>query len=414
MPHLEPFRGLRYHPALVPDLAEVTSPPYDQIGPSERRALLARHRRNVVRLILGDPWDMASPAGYADAARTLRDWLAGGFLVREHVPAIYGYSQRFRDPLIHPARVMRERLGIIALIRLAPWGDGIHPHERTLSGPKGDRLRLLRAARAHLDPLFGLFSDPEGSLMRAVLETRGGGLEEREFTDEARVRHRLWPIVDPAVIAHLVAGIAGRDIVIADGHHRYEAALAFRDECRAAGAPLGHADRLPMFLTAIEHPGLVILPYHRLLRGIDPEELRPRLDEKFSVEPMDGAGGIALRHRLGPQAIGFLTPRRALRLVPRGPANEHPAAVLDREILGGILGWEADGAVSRGDLSFLDDWRRVAREVEGGDASFALLLPPTPVSEVVATALGRRTLPQKSTSFYPKIPAGLVFDLIDS
>jgi uncharacterized protein (DUF1015 family) len=223
----------------------------------------------------------------------------------------------------------------------------------------------------------------------------------------------LWPITEPAVIAHLVAGIAGRDIVIADGHHRYEAALAFRDECRAAGAPLGHADRVPMFLTAIEHPGLLVLPYHRLLRGGDPEELLPRLDERFSVEPMDGTGGIALRHRLGPRAIGFLTPRRALRLVPRAHGNEHPAEVLDREFLGGILGWEADEAVDRGDLRFVADWRQVAREVEGGGASFALLLPPTPVSELVTAALGGRTLPQKSTSFYPKIPAGLVFDLID-
>jgi len=436
MPHLEPFRGVRYHPVLFPDLGEVVAPPYDVIGSRERRSLLERHERNAVRLILGleDPAQPTSPARYADAARTLTEWLAEGTLVRDPRPSMYGLVQRFRDPL-NPEEGDhdrdRERTGFIARVRLEPWGRGIHPHERTLAAPKADRLRLLRATRARLDPLFGLFSDPDRKLIDTVRSSRRAATT---WTDDSGIEHALWPIADPAAIEILVAGMAARDIVIADGHHRYETALTFREECERAGAHVRAVDYVLMFLTAMEDPGLLILPVHRLLSGVDADALRGRLAGRFRIEPAGergggGAGahagaGAGVSARAGAVAselgrngvvLGFVDRERVVRLVATAPfAGEHPAAIVDREILAGLLGWDVDEAVRSGRLRFTTDWREAAGAVARGEISCALLLPPTPVAAVAAAARSGLTLPQKSTYFYPKIPSGIVFDLIDA
>jgi uncharacterized protein (DUF1015 family) len=418
MPQLEPFRGIRYHPVLYPDLGQVVAPPYDVIGSRERQALLERHERNAVRLILGieDPADPATPARYAHAARNLAEWIAEGTLIRDPRPSLYGYAQRFRDPLDAGGRVI-ERSGFIGRVRLEPWGRGIHPHERTLAAPKADRLKLLRATRARLDPLFGLYSDPAGELVRIVGPSRRAPVS---WTDDSGIEHALWPIAEPAAIERLVAGMASRDIVIADGHHRYETALAFRDECVEAGARTAEADYVLMFLTAMEDPGLLILPVHRLLSGVDDRDLRRRLDARFQVEAVQGGAG-AIASELsqdgdaGKRAVlGFVSRGEAARLVPpMSIAGEHPAAIVDREILGGVLGWKAEEAVRAGHLRFVTDWRAAERAVARGEVSCALLLPPTPVAAVAESARAGRPLPQKSTYFYPKIPSGLVFDLIE-
>jgi uncharacterized protein (DUF1015 family) len=420
MSQLEPFRGVRYHPVLFPDLAEVVAPPYDVIGSRERRSLLERHQRNAVRLILGleDPADPANPARYADAARALAEWLAEGTLIRDSRPSLYGLIQRFQDPL-DAGRNDRdpecERTGFIARVRLEPWGRGIHPHERTLAGPKADRLRLLRATRARLDPLFGLFSDPDLDLIHRVQSSRRAATS---WIDDSGIEHILWPISEPAVIEALVAGMETRDIVIADGHHRYETALTFREERERAGARVGSADYVLMFLAAIEDPGVLVLPVHRLLSGVDAGVLRERLAGRFRLETVasgNGPGGAASGLGEGGGVLGFLDGEHVVRLVARSPIDrEHPAAIVDREILSSLLGWNVEDAVRSGRLRFTTDWREAAGAVARGEISCALLLPPTPVTAVAAAARSGVTLPQKSTYFYPKIPSGIVIDLIDA
>lgn len=427
MPRLLPFRGVRYHPLLFPDLGQVVAPPYDLIGSRERQALLERHDRNVVRLVLGfeEAGEPGTPARYADAARTLAEWLAEGTLVRDPRPSLYGYAQRFPNPLDRSGepRSMLERVGFIGRVGLEPWGHGIHPHERTLAAPKADRLRLLRATRARLDPVFGLMSDPAGELVGAVRLSRRA-TTSATWIDEAGIEHALWPIAAAKVIDFLVAGMAARDIVIADGHHRYETALAFREECRQSESPAdrravgrpGAADYVLMFLAALEDPSLVVLPVHRLLIGIDAGDLRGRLEERFQVEAVPGdPEAVANALSQNGVAIGYMAREDAARLVAHPPVGEeHPAAIVDREILGGLLGWKAEEAVCSGRLRFSTDWRETVAAVKNGEASCAFLLPPTPVAAVAEAARAGRTMPQKSTYFYPKIPSGLVFDFIDS
>ncbi len=418
MPHLDPFRGIRYHPILFSDLAEVMAPPYDLIGRREREALLRRHPRNAVRLVLGfeETGDPGTPERYATAARHLTEWLAEGILVREPRPALYGYAQRFNDPL-NPAAGLLERTGFIGRIRLEPWGRGIHPHERTLAGPKADRLRLMRATLARLDPIFGLISDPRAELLEAVRATRQQS-EVGSWTDDQGIDHALWAITDSGVLGEVVSGVEKRDIVIADGHHRYETALAFQEECERIGSPLarnGGAGSVLMYLTAMEDPALKILPVHRILAGVNVDELGEQIDGRLPMQPVaGGAAALAREIASGDAQIGFITRGSVARRVASPPGGEHPAALVDREILGGLLGWNAEEAVRSGRLRFATDWREAAAAIERGEADCAFLLPPTPVEEVAAAARAGRTLPQKSTYFYPKIPSGLVFDLIEA
>ncbi|HEV2973159.1 MAG TPA: DUF1015 domain-containing protein, partial [Pirellulales bacterium] len=268
MPTIEAFRGLRYDPKHVGSLSDVVAPPYDVIGPELQSQLYKAHPANVVRLILNrdEPGDEATNNRYSRAAKFLKNWRSEGVLATEPQPAIYVYHQVFR----YGGRELTRR-GFMARCRLERFGDGqIFPHEETMSGPKQDRLLLTRACKANLSQVFGLYPDPNNASGH-LLETAVAGTTPIEATDHLGVLHRMWPIYDATLIAQLARELAPQPVFIADGHHRYETACNYRDEISAASGslPPDHpANFVLMMFVAMNDPGLIVMPTHRLFRGL--------------------------------------------------------------------------------------------------------------------------------------------------
>jgi len=387
-------RALRYDTARVGDLSRVIAPPYDVITPDEQAALYEASPYNVIRLIL------PREAARAEAAsRALRDWTASGILVREPGPAMYLYAQTFTLP----DGSTRTREGVILSLALEEFSRGIVlPHEKTLPGPKADRLAIIRATGANLSPIFGLYAR-RGELARDVLGV--GGPPFVEATNGSG-SHRLWRVTDAAAIARFAASLADERIIIADGHHRYETALAYRDEQRtdAAGSILAYVANL-------DEEGVVILPTHRILRGplrMDAATLANRLAECFTMEPL-----VPGQPRAAGE-IDCILPHRRLRLRAKPEAGacvaSLPAAirtldvsVLHGAILGPLLGVGAE------DLEFTHEDEEALDAVTTGHAAAAFLLNPPSLAAVRAVCLAGELMPEKSTYFYPKLATGLVF-----
>jgi len=394
-----PLAALRYDPVRVGSLRDVLAPPYDVISRAEQEALYARSPHNAVRLVLAREADRA-----AAAAATLRDWVAQGVLRRDGSPALYRYAQTFALT----GGAVRTREGFIARLGLEPFSTGVvRPHERTLPGPKRDQLALMRASGAHLSPIFGLY----GGAGKAVGDLVGlPGAADIDVTEAGGDRHRLWPVTDTGAIGRVAAALASETIVIADGHHRYETALAYRDGLGDIAAPR----TVLAFLCHVDDPGLVILPTHRLVRGPLPlaaDMLVARLGDRFVVSPLAGAGPRDAGE------IDVVLPDRRLRLRPlpaaRAALASLPAAVrgLDVALLHGailrpLLGVEVDA------LSFTHDDAEAAEAVASGAAAAAFCLNAPTLAEVHAVCLAGELMPEKSTYFYPKLASGLVFDLV--
>ncbi len=421
MPSLRPFRALRYDPA-AGDPAALISPPYDVITPDQQARLLARHPRNSVRLDLPaeEPGDEPG-ARYRRAAAALAAWQADGTLRRDARPALYVYEQAYRLPGTLEPRTQR---GVFVELRLEPYGPtgSIRPHERTLGGPKADRLALLRATHANLSPIVGLYRSPDGA-SAALLETLTVAAADVEACADDGVRHRLWivPVEEGAVerpAAELFAAAAGGPLTIADGHHRYETALAYRDERPAA-------DHVLALLFDVAATELTILPTHRLVRG-EPsgEELLEAAERLFRVERLASAEDL-LRRLEGPrdgQRLGLYTRGLGALLSPRHEALEPllPAGApdvlrwLDVSVLAAaleaLLGVDGE-ATAGGHLAYEKDAREAVAAVDRAGAASAFLLDHTPVEAVLAVAEAGELLPQKSTYFYPKPATGLVFDV---
>jgi uncharacterized protein (DUF1015 family) len=441
VPTLGPFRALRYDPAVVGDLSAVISPPYDVISPSERARLLARHPRNIVRIEL--PTGAASEGGpdpadpYRAAADTLRAWRQDGTLRVDQRPSLYVYEQRYRlpgDPSEGTARMQR---GFFARLRLEPFGEGIRPHERTLSGPKEDRLRLLRATETDTSPIVVLSDDPGG---RTADILAGIAAEEptAEANDDEGTRHRIWALSgDASAQPDLIAAADARPLTIADGHHRYETALRYRDERRSEGSPSareasGPADgeeasddeafdyvlALVVDAGGSTAGGPTILPTHRILAGdleladalvagtqrylTLSERPADELVRRFSPPFVDGRPG---RFGLLVGGAAFDLATRPEVIAPLFPASV-PAEVraLDSAVLEVVLG----RLLSDPRLSYTHDAHEARRAVESGEVAAAFLLRPTAVSDVVRVAAAGALMPQKSTYFYPKAATGLV------
>ena len=436
MATLNPFRGLRYDSSAVGDVARVVAPPYDVIDPAHQTALYARSPHNVVRLILNREADT-----YGAAATTLREWRRAGVLALDPSPALYLYAQRFRGP----TGAERERVGIIGALRLESFESGkVRPHERTLERAKNDRLALLRACRASLSPIFGLVSAPEWSI-GALVPARAPELDVAEGED---ARHRVWRLSDPSTLAAVRDQLAAHDVFIADGHHRYETALRYRDETRAAlGAaapPPGTApyDYVLAYLTRMEDPGLVILPTHRVLASLDlaPAALERALGERFHLERMPwapegmatllaqldaggsgGAGPNAGRVRIGAAVAGvgtlwlFSAPVDALPFPPSTPPvlRALDVTALHHVVLAGFLGLPIGERGGTPGLTYTQDAAAALAAVERGGAAAAFFLPPTGVDALRAVSLAGVTMPEKSTYFHPKLLTGLVIYPLD-
>lgn len=403
MADVRPFRALRYAAAAGP-LGTLVSPPYDVISPDERRGYLAVSPYNAVRLILPE-------VGYDEVAGLITSWRDQGALAVSDEPVLIAWTQSFTLE----DGVPRERRTILATVTLEPYeARVVRPHERTHAGPKEDRLRLTRAVRTNLSPVFGLYPDPEGAAWAAV---DPAGDPDAEVTDAEGTTHRFWRVADADAIAAVATAMADRWILIADGHHRYETALAYRDELRAAGAGAGGHDRVMMGLTALDDPGLVVLPTHRLLTRW-PEGA----DAAFHTRPVEDVDALLLALAEAPEdapALGLVTPAgaRLLTAPARGglsPAERLDVAALEREILIPHLGADQAALAHDGVLSYTKDAGEAQDLVASGAVAAAFVLRGIPKSAVAAVAEAAETMPQKSTYFFPKLLTGVAFhSLVD-
>lgn len=404
MADVRAFRALRYAAAAGP-LGDLVAPPYDVISADERRQLLAVSPYNAVRLILPE-------VEYDEVAGLIASWREQGALAAADAPCLVAWTQSFTLD----DGVPRERRTILGAVGLEPYeARVVRPHERTHAGPKEDRLRLTRAVRTNLSPVFGLYPDPEGAAWSAAAPA---GPPEAELTDREGTVHRFWTIADPAVVDAVAAAMRDRWILIADGHHRYETALAYRQERRAEGAGAGPWDRVLMGLTALDDPGLVVLPTHRLLTRW-PEEA----GERFAAREVQGLDALLAALADAPEdapALGVLTPGRAALLTGTAdpgatPGERLDVAAIERDILVPHLG--ADQAKLAHDevLSYTKDAAEARDLVESGGVAAALILRGIPKSAIADVAEAGETMPQKSTYFFPKLLTGVAFhSLVDA
>jgi uncharacterized protein (DUF1015 family) len=435
VPEIRPFRALRYDRSTVPDLGLVVAPPYDVIGPDEHERLLARHPLNVVRLDLPSEEQGDQPDDrYRRTARTLAAWRSDGTLHKDPHPSIYVYEQTYRVPGTDVTRTQR---GFFARLRLEAFGPGssVLPHERTLPAAREDRYKLLRATGVNTSPVIVLYEDPSGA-GRGVLDAVTTSVPTAEVEDDDGVRHRLWAVPadgeDAARVAPLIAAAAGSPVFIADGHHRYETALRYRDErrmSRSCEEDPAFDYLLTLFVDVAEQ--LTVLPTHRIVRGLGEDGVARLLDglaELFEVRRDVGRDELVARFEAaalsprGEGVFGLWTRRGGALLTARRDAFEPflppgSAAVraLDVTLLGVALdrlaGLDAD-AVASGSVRFTKSAAeavdRVDGCVDGADAAF--LLEPTPIASVIEVARDGDVMPQKSTYFYPKALTGLVIN----
>jgi uncharacterized protein (DUF1015 family) len=413
-----PFRGLRFDPAVVGDLGAVTAPPYDMVPPDARGAYEARSPYNVVRLTLARG-ARDDPARYDHVPELIGAWRDQGALLLDPAPALYLYEEAY---LLRGARQVQR--GVLATVTLDDTGTAVLPHERTMAGLVADRLRLLETTRANLSPLFGVYAG--GGRAAAVLDDVSATTPAVVYTDEAGVEHRLWPVTDPDRIAAWREQFAGRQVLIADGHHRYQASLRYRDAMRAArpGRRPGPWDEVLMFLVDADQHGPSVLPVHRLLADLPAPAAVAALAGDFEVRESGRAEDLeaalaGLPTTAFPVAFGLYGGGRGWLLVARDPGALAAETGLDRapldvEVLHGpVLAKRLGVTDFEGRVAYEADLARAARRADQlGRASVAVLRAPS-FQQVVTIARGGDTLPQKTTSFLPKPRDGLVLRPLD-
>ena len=408
MADVRPFPALRYRDS-AGGLGDLVAPPYDVISPEEREALLARSPHNAVRLELPDP-------PYEAVAQVIADWQTRGVLGRPERPGIVAWTQTF---VLDGDRM--ERRTLLATVKLEPYSARVvRPHERTHSGPKEDRLRLYRAVRTHISPVFGLY--PDATAAGWASANLGDRAPDATFTsDHGAVENRIWWVDDPAALDGIAQALADKWILIADGHHRYETALAYQAEQRAADPNdlAEHAyDFVMMGLTALEDPGLVVLPTHRVLAKW-PKGAGSRLHARPVA---DLAQLLAALHSapLDAPALGLVRPDGFALLtgtltLDATPGERLDVAVLEREVLIPDLGDDQAALAHRDALWYTKDPHEAVREVTSGRAAAAIIIRPLPKDAVAAVSDAGQTMPQKSTYFYPKLSTGVAFhSLVDA
>lgn len=432
-----PFRGLRYNSDKV-SLAAVLAPPYDVIKGEMRAQLEARNGYNVVGIELPSG---EGDAKYKNAAHLLQEWRAQGIFVRDDA-AFYIYEQEFAVP--GATHEIRQRRGILGALTLEEFGQGVQPHEHTLSGPKEDRLKLLRATHTNTSPIFGLFDDSDGwvdGLLTAICSIR----PTAEAQDAEGITHRLWRVTDDESVNALEAALEDESILIADGHHRYETALNYRNEQRAAKAAAGQewtgaegANGVLMMCVSMSDSGLIVLPTHRIIKGLQDSDLTSlleKLETRFVIEPLTAEGarptqaaelvrrvgeptdlprlGMYLNYADSNGASYLLTLREGRAHLAdmddkRSPAyNALDVTILHTLILDNELGIDAAALAAGGRVAYTIDAAEAIKPAPG-TATVAFILRSTPVQQVQEVAAAGDKMPQKSTYFYPKLVTGLV------
>jgi uncharacterized protein (DUF1015 family) len=434
MAYIAPFRALRYDPARV-DLAEVVTQPYDKITPEMQNRYYDAEPHNLVRIILGkpQPTDHLKENIYTRAAAYFQDWRQKGVFLEDPQQSLYQYTQRFQPP---NGGAELERRGFIALGKIEDYSAGIvHRHEQTLTKPKADRLELLRATRAHFGQLFMLYSDPAGEIDGALSATSAEDTKIGiELRDEYGVLHQVRRISNPGLIELVRTSMRDKKLIIADGHHRYETAMNYRNECRTKHGPPSTASELApyelvmMTFINMDSPGLVILPTHRVVHGLESfslDALRDRARSYFSVEEVDpsidatravgilraaGKAGTALLGVTANRAFLFDTPRALASNLFQGLSLRQQSldvVQLHKCLLEGVLGISEEAIRDQKNISYVRDAAEALARVRDGAANVAFLMNPVRMRQMRDIAFAGEVLPQKSTDFYPKLLSGL-------
>jgi uncharacterized protein (DUF1015 family) len=443
MAEIFPFRAYRYNAARV-DPAKVLTQPYDKITPAMAEKYAAASPYNLIPVEKGKslPGDAPGNNVYTRAAQALEDWIRAGAIARDVTPSLYAYFQEYTAPGTNDRQV---RKGFIALGRVEDYSSGVvFRHEQTLSGPKADRLELLRHTRTHTGQLFMLYSDTAGRV-DALLDAAARAQPDVEVRDEYDVVHRLWPVTDAQTIEAIQREMADKKLVIADGHHRYETAMAYRDECRARAA---RADRnapyekvmMTLFNTAAK--GLTILPTHRVVanvKGFSFERFRAALADVFEWRPYAFAGAAdrpAAYEQLRRDLTGRGREQRAVgvyagggayhlcllkkeadleALLPGVSAAQRglDIVLLHRLILERGLGITLDAVKTEKNLTYEREMDTAIAEVDQGRAQICFLLNAVSVETVAAMAMAGEVLPQKSTDFFPKLMSGIAMQRLE-
>lgn len=431
MPNIQPFQGLRYNLAQVGSLSDVVAPPYDVISPEMQDALYAKHPNNVVRLILNkqNPTDNEQDNRYTRSARTLKEWKESGVLVKEPNPSIYVYHQIFETQ-----GKTYVRKGFMCGCEAVPFGEGmVFPHELTMSGPKLDRLMLTTACKTNFSQIFGLYPDPENEIQN-ILEDAVAGETPFEATDDNGVINRMWVVDDAEVISKVVALMGPKPIFIADGHHRYETACNYRNQIRQQGLLTSDhpANHVLMVCVAMEDPGLIVMPTHRLFRNVpafSQQDLFDRLGEYFristvgegynqahkawaEIELLNDQGTLALfSARDGKWNLLQITDAGRAKM-DEVAADHQPewrqlgVAILHTLVIDTLLGLKGHEKPK-----YVHEVSEVVANLKASPEEFTLaaLVMPATVELIQECSMVRERMPAKSTYFYPKLITGFVF-----
>ena len=424
MAEIAPFEGIRYDQAVVGDLSKVVSPPYDIISPEDRVHYHRLHPNNFVRLILGEEFDGDDESNnrFTRAGKYLNDWLEEGVLKRDEKPAIYVYRQEFeRDGELKTIR------GFTCAVKVHDYADSVVlPHENTLAKPKSQLAVLIRETGANLDSIYGLYADRE-RVLDAVMDNAVKGESVADTHDKNGVRHTVWMVTDPQEIGKVVEYVKDKSIAIADGHHRYETAVAYRNEMRAKhGGQAGElaSDYTIMTIVNVYEEDMTIFPTHRVLDGLHAdvlEGLEERLNELFEIRPSSREDVMVDMERLN--AIGMYRKGGAKTVKLRGDATgcvrgaeagrKLELNILHDLILERSLGIDEDKLRNQTHIMYTRDPQEAMQLVDSGRQQMAFLLNRIEVKSVLDIASAGEKMPQKATYFYPKLLSGLVARKMD-
>ena len=413
-----PFCGLRYNATQVEGIENVIAPPYDVIKTEERLALEARHPANIIHLILSQPCedDTADANQYTRAAALMNQWISDNTLVQDPTPRYYIYDQAFNAP----DGKNYTRRALISLVKLEPFKNRIIlPHEKTHAGPKADRLNLMRACHTNLSPIFLLYGDPSGDIEQIMQGFTDTYPPEVDCPETFGSTHRLWCLDDTERNREIQELFSSKPLLIADGHHRYETALAFQEEMtqKLPNTESTGYGYMMMNLVRMESPGLAVLAIHRLLDNLRPNQISraiAKLPEVFEVYEMDTQANLmakldALKGESA--AVGMYTADDNYRLlIPRSTSPRQLDVTLVQETLIKEMFQVETLAEHISYTAYADD---AVEHVKNSAGSVALLMNPTPVEQVLDVAMAGSTMPQKSTYFYPKMATGLVLNLLN-
>ncbi len=429
MADISPFRALRYNSSKVSP-GDVMTQPYDKITPAMQDRYYESSPNNLVQVILGKqrPDDTDQQNVYTRAAGLLQKWQDEGVLQADAEPSLYVYSQTFKVPG-DPSGAEAERRGFIALGRVEDYDRNVvYRHEQTLSKPKADRLNLLQTTRAHCELIFMVYSDPTDEVGNLLCQ---GGPPTVEMRDEYCVMHRMWKVSDPAAVAGVQAKMAGKKLIIADGHHRYETALNYRNQMREqakSSDPEAPYERVMISFVNMDSPGLVILPTHRVVFGLEGFNLYTKAMQVMKYFDIEDLGSVKdvpdIVQRLreaGSERTALLAVTSSNAFLLKAKRDVQSPSLKDlsekqrsldvvqlhKLILEEIIGMSEEDIRAQKHLKYIRDAAEAIDEVRKGDAQVAFLMNPVRMEQVRDVAFAGEVLPQKSTDFYPKMLSGL-------